>query len=90
LCVSSRVHSNLSIAASRVFLGCGCTPHFGNILVNTAGELISIDHAHAFVQTGEDLRKLFEFVGHDQKLLKVRAGIASLTQGDIRASVDDG
>jgi hypothetical protein len=79
----------LSIAAFRVFLGCGCTPHFGNILVNKSGELISIDHAHIFVQTGEDLRKLFGFVGHDQKLLQVLGSVAGLSENGIRESVDE-
>jgi hypothetical protein len=79
----------LSIAIARVFLGCTCTPHFGNILVTKAGELISIDHTNAEFEDGEELRQMFHFIDRDSKLFKILGGVASLTEGDIRASVDE-
>jgi hypothetical protein len=56
--------------------------------VSKSGELISIHHAHVFIQSGEDLRKLFDFVGHDPKLLQVLGRVAGLTENDIRESAE--
>jgi|ERR1700683_227482 len=77
----------LNIAAARAFLGCTCTPHFGNILVTKSGKLISIDHTNAEFKDPEDLKKMFHFIGSDSKLLEVLSGVASLTEKDIRESV---
>ena len=79
----------LRVCTARFFLACRCTPHFANILTTKQGELISIDHVHAYFEDNEQLRKLFEFVDHDPKLLKALAGVASLSEADIRASVDE-
>ncbi len=78
----------LSIAAARVFLGCTCTPHFGNILVNKAGKLFSIDHSDAEFRDGEEIKGMFDFIGRDSRLLKVLSGVADLTESDIRESVE--
>jgi hypothetical protein len=77
----------LNIAAARAFLGCTCTPHFGNILVTKSGKLISIDHTNAEFKDSEELKKMFHFIGHDSKLLEVLSGVAGLTEKDIRESV---
>jgi hypothetical protein len=79
----------LRICAARLFLGCGCTPHFGNVLVTKSGELVSIDHAHASFSSGEDVRTLFGFVDCDSELFAVLGGVTNLTEKDIRASVDE-
>jgi hypothetical protein len=79
----------LNIAAARVFLGCTCTPHFGNILVNKYGKLISIDHTNAEFKDPEELREMFHYIGLDSKLLEVLSGVARLNENDIRASVQE-
>jgi hypothetical protein len=79
----------LRIAAARVFLGSGCTTHFGNILTTRQGELISIDHVHSYFEDGEDLKMVFGFVNGDPKLLEVLGRVARLTESDIRASVKE-
>jgi hypothetical protein len=53
--------SYLTICAARVFIGCSA-PHFGNVLVTKAGELVSIDHCRGYFEKGDDLRELFYFV----------------------------
>ena len=68
----------LSIAIARVFLGCTCTPHFGNILVNKAGELISIDHANAEFEDGEELKRMFDFIDRGSELFKILGGVCLL------------
>ncbi len=79
----------LSIASARVFLGCTCTPHFGNILVTKAGKLISIDHTNAEFEDGEELKQMFHFIDRDSELFRILGGVASLTEVDIRAAVDE-
>jgi hypothetical protein len=79
----------LTIAAVRLFLGSGCTPHLGNILITRRAELISIDHIHSYFEDGEDLRKVFGFVNRDPKLLEILGRVARLTENDIRASVQE-
>jgi hypothetical protein len=79
----------LNIAAARVFLGSTCTPHFGNILVTKSGKLVSIDHTNAEFKDPEELKEMFHFIGRDSKLLPVLGRIASLTEDDIRASVEE-
>lgn len=79
----------LNIAAARAFLGCTCTPHFGNILVTKSGKLISIDHTNAEFKDPEELKKMFYFIGGDSKLLEVLRGVASLTEVDVRNSIDE-
>lgn len=78
----------LCIAVARVFLGCRCTPHFGNVLVTKNGELISIDHAHASFKNGQDLRNLCNFIDGNSAALAALGRIAGLTEDDIRTSVE--
>jgi hypothetical protein len=79
----------LRIAAARLFLGSGCTPHLGNILITQKAALISIDHVHSYLENGEDLRLVFSSVNRDSRLLEVLGRVARLTENDIRASVED-
>jgi hypothetical protein len=79
----------LTVCTARVFLACRCTPHFGNILTTKKGELISIDHVHAYFESGKSLQKLFGFIDRDSELFKILGGVAGLTEGDIRAAVDE-
>jgi hypothetical protein len=77
----------LEICAARAFLGDGCTSHFGNVLVTKQGQLVSIDHAHAHFQSGEDLRNLFDFVDYDSELFRVLGTVAALRYQDMRESL---
>jgi hypothetical protein len=79
----------LRIAAARLFLGSGCTPHLGNILITQKAALISIDHVHSYLENGEDLRLVFSSVNRDSRLLEVLGRVARLTENDIRASVEE-
>lgn len=79
----------LNVAAARVFLGSTCTPHFGNILVTRSGKLISIDHANAEFQDGEELKQMFGYINRDSKTFNVLGSVAALTEDDIRAAVDE-
>jgi hypothetical protein len=79
----------LTVCTARVFLARRCTPHFGNILTTKKGELISLDHVHAYFESGESLRKLFDFIDRDSKLFNILGAVAGLTEGDIRAAVDE-
>jgi hypothetical protein len=79
----------LRIAAARLFLGSGCTPHLGNILITQKAALISIDHVHSYLENGEDLRLVFSSVNRDPRLLEVLGCVARLTDNDIRASVEE-
>jgi hypothetical protein len=79
----------LDICAARAFLACRCTPHYGNILTTKQGELISIDHVHAYFESAENLRRLFGFIDPDSKLFKILGGVAGLTEDDISAAVDE-
>jgi hypothetical protein len=63
----------LRICAAHVFIGCS-SPHFGNVLVTKAGELISLDHARGYFEKGDDLRELFYFVDRRSEAFKVLAG----------------
>jgi hypothetical protein len=77
----------LRIAATRLFLGSGCTPHLGNLLITQEVELISIDHVHSYFEDGEDLRLVFSSVNRDPGLLEVLDHVAGLTGNDIYESV---
>jgi hypothetical protein len=77
----------LNICAGRSFLGLNCTPHFGNVLVTKKGQLISLDHTDACFQTGEDLSRLFGFIDNSEAV-RILGRVASLTETDIRESVD--
>ncbi len=79
----------LGIFVARMFLGCSCTPHFKNVLVNRTGELISLDHAHAEFEDGEDLRIVFEFIERSSDAFMVLGAIAALDEKDIEASISE-
>jgi hypothetical protein len=79
----------LRVCTAHFFLACRCTPHFGNILTTKHGELISIDHVHAYFESGESLQRLFDFIDRHSELFNILGGVASLTEGDIRAAVDE-
>jgi len=79
----------LRIAATRLFLGSGCTPHLGNLLITQEAELISIDHVHSYRESGEDLQLVFSSVNRDPRLLEVLGRVAGLNDNDIRASVEE-
>jgi len=51
------------------------------------GKLISIDHAHAEFQDGEELKQMFGYIDRDSKTFNVLGSVAALTEDDIRASV---
>jgi hypothetical protein len=78
----------LAICAARVFLGCSA-PHFSNVLATKQGELISIDHARACFEDGEDLRNLFYFVDRGSEAFKILGLVAILTEDDIRECVSE-
>jgi hypothetical protein len=78
----------LRICAARVFIG-SSAPHFGNVLVTKAGELISIDHARGYFEKGDDLSELFYFVDRCSEAFTVLAGVNGLTEKDIRESVSE-
>lgn len=77
----------LRIAASRVFVGC-TAPHFANVLVTHAGDLVSIDHDSARFEDGTDLRMLFKFVRRGSRVFDLLGEVAALADDDIRAAVD--
>jgi hypothetical protein len=79
----------LRIAAARVFLGSGCTPHLGNLLITRNAELITIDHVHSYFDDGGDLRLVFSSINRDPRLLEVLNRVAGLTEKDICASVQE-
>jgi hypothetical protein len=76
----------LQICAARAFLGTGCTPHGGNVLVTRDAQLISIDHCEVLLGNGEDLRALFRYVERED-VDQVLGRIAVLTEEDILAAV---
>jgi hypothetical protein len=76
----------LRICAGRVFVGCSA-PHFGNVLATKGGDLVSIDHARAYFERGDDLRMLFKFTKRDSIAFRILGDIAALTADDIRAAV---
>jgi hypothetical protein len=76
----------LHICAARAFLGTGCTPHGGNVLVTRDAQLVSIDHCQVLLGNGEDLRALFRHVVRED-VDRILGRIAALTQEDIRAAV---
>jgi hypothetical protein len=76
----------LHICAARAFLGTGCTPHGGNVLVTRDAQLISIDHCQVLLGNGEDLRVLFRHVVRED-VDQILGRIAVLTEEDIRAGV---
>jgi len=76
----------LTICAARVFVGCSA-PHFGNVLVTKKGELISIDHARGYFESGEDIRELMYFIDRRSEVFKILDGVNALTEKDICESV---
>jgi hypothetical protein len=76
----------LTLCAARVFLGCS-TPHMSNVLVAKNARLISIDHATAHVENGDDLGMLFRFVRRDSLAFRILGQVAALSADDIRAAV---
>jgi hypothetical protein len=78
----------LKLCAARVFLGCS-TPHASNVLVTRDAQLISIDHATAHAENGEDLGMLFRFVRRDSLAFSVLGDVATLNESDIRAAVSE-
>ncbi len=76
----------LRICAGRVFVGCSA-PHFGNVLATKGGDLVSIDHARACFEDGQDLEMLFRFVRRDSLAFRILGEVAVLTADDIRAAV---
>jgi hypothetical protein len=78
----------IAISAARVFLGCSA-PHFSNVLATVRGELISLDHARACFEDGEDLRNLFGFVNRNSEVFKILGQVSALTEDDIRECVSE-
>jgi hypothetical protein len=80
---------HLRICVARAFIGCS-GPRFENTLVAVEGELaelVSIDHSHACFEDGNDLRRLFDFVGRDSQVFRLLGEVAALGESDIRTAI---
>jgi hypothetical protein len=75
------------IHAFRAFLYCSYA-HSSNVLVDTAGNLHSIDHEKLVYADGtKDIAELFEAVRHSSKVMRACCQISQLTRGDIERSL---
>lgn len=74
----------LRICVARLFVGCG-DAHFGNVLVTRDGQLVSIDHSHAYIL--RNVPALFEFVGDHPKVRPLLREVARLSADDVRWAV---
>lgn len=78
----------LKICAARVFLGCSAA-HFGNVLITTDAQLVSIDHESIGIEAGDDLKMLFRFTDRNSLSFRMLHEVAALTEEDIHTAISE-